>query len=97
MSFFNAEYLKWATDSFLLATAVAQPKTSIHTHMCYCDFEDCMEAIDRLDADVNSIENGEREIILFNSGPVNVKMPFLFGGMPRMLMGYAQLSRVVQI
>lgn len=52
-------YLQWATDSFLLATAIAQPKTSIHTHMCYCDFGDCMEAIDRLDADVNSIENGE--------------------------------------
>lgn len=51
-------YLKWATDSFLLATAIAEPKTSIHTHMCYCDFGDCMEAIDRLDADVNSIENG---------------------------------------
>ena len=51
-------YLKWATDSFLLSTAIAQPKTSIHTHMCYCDFGDCMEAIDRLDADVNSIENG---------------------------------------
>lgn len=56
MSF--SAYLKWATDSFLLATAIAQPKTSIHTHMCYCDFGDCMEAIDRLDADVNSIENG---------------------------------------
>lgn len=63
MSFCHAEYLKWATDSFLLATAVAQPHTSIHTHMCYCDFEDCMEAIDRLDADVNSIENGERGIM----------------------------------
>lgn len=54
----TSDYLKWATDSFLLATAIAEPKTSIHTHMCYCDFGDCMEAIDRLDADVNSIENG---------------------------------------
>ncbi|CAB1115662.1 unnamed protein product [Ectocarpus sp. CCAP 1310/34] len=54
----KADYLKWATDSFLLATAIAKPETSIHTHMCYCDFGDCMEAIDRLDADVNSIENG---------------------------------------
>lgn len=54
-----AEYLTWAVDSFLLSTAIARPETSIHTHMCYCDFGDCMEAIDRLDADVNSIENGE--------------------------------------
>lgn len=53
------EYLTWAVESFLLATAVAKPQTSIHTHMCYCDFEDCMEAIDKLDTDVNSIENGE--------------------------------------
>lgn len=52
-------YLKWATDSFLLSTAIAQPQTSIHTHMCYCDFGDCMEAIDRMDTDVNSIENGK--------------------------------------
>ena len=53
-----SDYLKWATDSFLLSTAIAQPQTSIHTHMCYCDFGDCMEAIDRMDTDVNSIENG---------------------------------------
>lgn len=53
-----AEYLTWAVQSFLLSTALAKPETSIHTHMCYCDFEDCMDAIDRLDTDVNSIENG---------------------------------------
>ncbi|CAN0400677.1 unnamed protein product, partial [Ectocarpus sp. 12 AP-2014] len=57
----KADYLKWATDSFLLATAIAKPETSIHTHMCYCDFGDCMEAIDRLDADVNSIENARSD------------------------------------
>ncbi|CAM9342768.1 unnamed protein product, partial [Ectocarpus sp. 8 AP-2014] len=57
----KADYLKWATDSFLLSTAIAKPETSIHTHMCYCDFGDCMEAIDRLDADVNSIENARSD------------------------------------
>lgn len=55
------EYLKWSVESFLLATAVAKPQTSIHTHMCYCDFEDCMEAIDKLDTDVNSIENARSD------------------------------------
>ncbi|CAN0105875.1 unnamed protein product [Ascophyllum nodosum] len=57
----KAEYLQWAVDSFLLSTAVAKPETSIHTHMCYCDFKDCMGAIDRLDTDVNSIENARSD------------------------------------
>jgi len=51
------EYLTWAVDAFRLATAVAKSDTQIHTHMCYCEFNDCMDAIDRLDTDVNSIEN----------------------------------------
>jgi 5-methyltetrahydropteroyltriglutamate--homocysteine methyltransferase len=51
------EYLDWAVDSFRLATAVAKSETQIHTHMCYCEFRDCMHAIDRMDTDVNSIEN----------------------------------------
>ena len=55
------EYLKWAVDSFLLATSGAKPETQIHTHMCYCEFEDCMDAIDRLDCDVNSIENARSD------------------------------------
>jgi 5-methyltetrahydropteroyltriglutamate--homocysteine methyltransferase len=29
--------------------------------MCYCQFEDCMEAINRLDTDVNSIENARSD------------------------------------
>ena len=67
----HAEYLKWAVDSFLLATAVAQPHTAIHTYMCYCDFGDCMEAIDRLDADVNSIENGKLSMGYFQNERAN--------------------------
>merc|ERR1712085_149001 len=44
-----------------LATAGVQSKTQIHTHMCYCEFSDCMEAIDKLDTDVNSIENARSD------------------------------------
>ncbi|MFB2835966.1 5-methyltetrahydropteroyltriglutamate--homocysteine S-methyltransferase [Floridanema evergladense] len=51
------EYLSWAIDSFRLATAIAQPQTQIHTHMCYCEFGDIIQEIERLDADVISIEN----------------------------------------
>lgn len=57
----KAEYLTWAVDAFRLSTAVAAPETQIHTHMCYCEFGDCMEAIDRLDVDVNSIENARSD------------------------------------
>jgi 5-methyltetrahydropteroyltriglutamate--homocysteine methyltransferase len=55
------EYLDWAVDSFRLATGVAASETQIHTHMCYCEFDDCMEAIDRMDTDVNSIENARSD------------------------------------
>lgn len=57
----KAAYLQWAVDAFLLATCGAAPATAIHTHMCYCEFQDCMEAIARLDADVNSIENSRSD------------------------------------
>jgi 5-methyltetrahydropteroyltriglutamate--homocysteine methyltransferase len=55
------EYLTWTVDSFRLSTAGAASSTSIHTHMCYCEFDDCMEAIDRMDTDVNSIENARSD------------------------------------
>ncbi|MEG5138055.1 MULTISPECIES: 5-methyltetrahydropteroyltriglutamate--homocysteine S-methyltransferase [unclassified Microcoleus] len=51
------QYLSWAVDAFLLATASANPQTQIHTHMCYCEFGDIIKDIERLDADVISIEN----------------------------------------
>ena len=52
-----SDYLSWAVDAFRLATASAQPQTQIHTHMCYCEFGDIINDIERLDADVISIEN----------------------------------------
>ncbi|NMG57118.1 5-methyltetrahydropteroyltriglutamate--homocysteine S-methyltransferase [Geitlerinema sp. P-1104] len=51
------EYLSWAVDAFRLSAAIAQPQTQIHTHMCYSEFGDIIEHIERLDADVLSIEN----------------------------------------
>nr|WP_241829378.1 5-methyltetrahydropteroyltriglutamate--homocysteine S-methyltransferase [Desertifilum tharense] len=51
------EYLAWAVDSFRLAAGIAKPETQIHTHMCYSEFGDIIEHIERLDADVLSIEN----------------------------------------
>jgi 5-methyltetrahydropteroyltriglutamate--homocysteine methyltransferase len=52
-----AEYLDWATASFRLASSNAPADVQIHTHMCYSEFGDVIDAIDALDADVLSIEN----------------------------------------
>ncbi|GLF93055.1 5-methyltetrahydropteroyltriglutamate--homocysteine S-methyltransferase [Streptomyces yaizuensis] len=52
----HAGYLAWATESFRLTTSGVQPGTQIHTHMCYAEFGDIVQAIDDLDADVISLE-----------------------------------------
>lgn len=52
----HAAYLDWSVKSFRLATAGVRPDTQIHTHLCYSEFGEIMEAIDGLDADVTSIE-----------------------------------------
>jgi len=50
-------YLQWAVDAFRLATAGVRDGTQIHTHMCYSEFNDVLQVIERMDADVISIEN----------------------------------------
>ncbi|MPY48010.1 5-methyltetrahydropteroyltriglutamate--homocysteine S-methyltransferase [Streptomyces acidicola] len=49
-------YLAWATEAFRLTTGGVRPDTQIHTHMCYAEFGDIVQAIDDLDADVISLE-----------------------------------------
>jgi len=50
------EYLKWAVDTFRLTTACVEDSTQIHSHMCYSEFNDVIENIADMDADVISIE-----------------------------------------
>jgi 5-methyltetrahydropteroyltriglutamate--homocysteine methyltransferase len=50
------DYLDWAVNAFRLTTSSVEDTTQIHTHMCYCEFHDFIDAISRLDADVISIE-----------------------------------------
>jgi 5-methyltetrahydropteroyltriglutamate--homocysteine methyltransferase len=50
-------YLQWAVDAFRLATAGVRDATQIHTHMCYSEFNDVLRVIERMDADVISIES----------------------------------------
>ncbi|GHJ41503.1 5-methyltetrahydropteroyltriglutamate--homocysteine S-methyltransferase [Streptomyces sp. TS71-3] len=52
----RAAYLAWATEAFRLTTGQSRPGTQIHTHMCYAEFGDIVQAIDDLDADVISLE-----------------------------------------
>ncbi|MGN5236257.1 5-methyltetrahydropteroyltriglutamate--homocysteine S-methyltransferase [Rhodococcus sp. SJ-3] len=52
----QAEYLKWAVGAFRLATSGVADSTQIHTHLCYSEFGEVIEAIAELDADVTSIE-----------------------------------------
>ena len=52
-----AGYLEWAVDAFRLSTAGVRDATQIHTHMCYSEFNDVLQVIERMDADVISIEN----------------------------------------
>lgn len=52
----HSDYLDWSVGSFRLATAGVADKTQIHTHLCYSEFSVVIDAIDRLDADVTSIE-----------------------------------------
>jgi 5-methyltetrahydropteroyltriglutamate--homocysteine methyltransferase len=49
-------YLAWATEAFRLSTSGVRPDTQIHTHMCYAEFGDIVQAIDALDTDVISLE-----------------------------------------
>lgn len=50
------DYLDWAVNAFRITTAAVKETTQIHTHMCYCDFNDFIDSISALDADVISIE-----------------------------------------
>ena len=62
-----AAYLNWAVEAFRLNAAVARDETQIHTHMCYCEFNDIMDAIAALDADVITIETSRSDMDLLAS------------------------------
>jgi 5-methyltetrahydropteroyltriglutamate--homocysteine methyltransferase len=59
-------YLAWAVDAFRLATSGVRDETQIHTHMCYAEFGDILDAIAKMDADVLSIETSRSKMELLN-------------------------------
>jgi 5-methyltetrahydropteroyltriglutamate--homocysteine methyltransferase len=62
-----ADYLDWAVRAFRLASAVAADETQIHTHMCYSEFRDILDAIAALDADVITIETSRSNMDLLDA------------------------------
>ena len=60
-------YLRWAVDSFRLATTGVRDETQIHTHMCYSEFGDILDAVAEMDADVLSIETSRSKMELLDA------------------------------
>lgn len=60
------KYLDWAVPAFRLVASKVQPTTQIHTHMCYSEFGDIIQAIDDLDADVISFEASRADFTLLD-------------------------------
>ena len=60
------EYLKWAVESFRVSASGVEDKTQIHTHMCYSEFNDIIEHIAAMDADVITIECSRSQMELLN-------------------------------
>jgi 5-methyltetrahydropteroyltriglutamate--homocysteine methyltransferase len=62
-----AVYLAWAVACFRLSTSAVADSTSIHTHMCYSEFNDIMPAIAAMDADAISIETTRSRMELLDA------------------------------
>jgi 5-methyltetrahydropteroyltriglutamate--homocysteine methyltransferase len=60
-------YLEWAVESFRLTASGVRDETQIHTHMCYCEFNDIIDSIAALDADVISIETSRSNMELLEA------------------------------
>ncbi|WP_407175779.1 5-methyltetrahydropteroyltriglutamate--homocysteine S-methyltransferase [Bradyrhizobium sp. STM 3562] len=60
-------YLDWAVDSFRICSSGVADETQIHTHMCYSEFNDIIDAIAAMDADVISIETSRSKMALLDA------------------------------
>jgi len=63
----RGNYLDWAVRAFRLCSSGVRDETQIHTHMCYSEFNDMIEAIAALDADVVSIEASRSQMELLEA------------------------------
>jgi 5-methyltetrahydropteroyltriglutamate--homocysteine methyltransferase len=60
-------YLDWAVECFRLSASGAGDKAQIHTHMCYSEFNDIIDSIGAMDADVISIETSRSKMELLDA------------------------------
>jgi 5-methyltetrahydropteroyltriglutamate--homocysteine methyltransferase len=60
-------YLAWAVECFRLAASGVADNTQIHTHMCYSEFNDIIESVGAMDADVISIETARSKMELLEA------------------------------
>ncbi|MEN7550166.1 5-methyltetrahydropteroyltriglutamate--homocysteine S-methyltransferase [Rapidithrix thailandica] len=60
-------YLDWAVKVFKVASSGVEDQTQIHTHMCYSEFNDVMEDIAAMDADVITIETSRSQMELLDA------------------------------
>jgi 5-methyltetrahydropteroyltriglutamate--homocysteine methyltransferase len=61
------EYLDWAVEAFRLSASGVRDETQIHTHMCYSEFNDVIQAIAAMDADVITIETSRSDMELLEA------------------------------
>ncbi|MBB2496617.1 5-methyltetrahydropteroyltriglutamate--homocysteine S-methyltransferase [Aquipseudomonas ullengensis] len=60
-------YLDWASEAFRLCASGVRDETQIHTHMCYSEFNDVIESIAAMDADVITIETSRSDMELLDA------------------------------
>ncbi len=60
-------YLEWASEAFRLCASGVRDETQIHTHMCYSEFNDVIESIAAMDADVITIETSRSDMELLEA------------------------------
>ena len=62
----HSEYLCWAIKAFRIVHSKVKAETQIHTHMCYSEFEDIIQEIDDMDADVITFEAARSDLSLID-------------------------------
>ncbi|WPC75320.1 5-methyltetrahydropteroyltriglutamate--homocysteine S-methyltransferase [Vibrio porteresiae] len=60
-------YLDWAVEAFRIAASSAKSETQIHTHMCYSEFNEIIESVAAMDADVITIETSRSNMELLKA------------------------------
>lgn len=63
----QSEYLDWAIPAYRLVSSSVQADTQIHSHMCYSEFDDIIQAIEDMDSDVISFEASRSNLTLLDT------------------------------